>query len=322
MKILAWNCRSLGNTAAVLALLDVIRRFNPDVVFLSETHLDKHPAECLRRRMKLDVNIIQPSDGRRGGLVMMWKKEVKLHQIYACPNYIDVRIEEENNKIWRFTGMYGEFRWADKYKTWDRLRSIHQQNNLPWLIMGDLNEILYVHEKEGGNVRPERFREAFHNALDDCNLVDFGYIGDPFTWHRGTMRERLDRGLVNTEWLAMQDHAAIQHLEYNHSDHRPLLLDTEFYAPQTSSVTKQFHFEAKWLKEEKFRQVVEEQWMAAANEPGVIDVLGRLKAMHAGLHAWDYRVLKKPKQQLRKAQRELDMIMRGPINDMNQDKKN
>ena len=84
---------------------------------------------------------------------MLWKIEVKLHQIFACPNYIDVRIEEEDNKVWRFTGIYGEFRWADKYKTWDRLRSIHQQNTLPWLVLGDLNEILYSHEKEGGNAR-------------------------------------------------------------------------------------------------------------------------------------------------------------------------
>jgi hypothetical protein len=127
--------------------------------------------------------------------------------------------------------------------------------------------------------------------------------------------------LVNNEWLALQDHAAIQHLEYNHSDHRPLLLDTEFYAPLTIPVTKQFHFEDKWLIEDKFREVVKEQWTAAANKPGVIDVLGRLKAMHAGLHACDYRVLKNPKQQLRKAQRDLDMIMRGPINDVNQAKK-
>jgi hypothetical protein len=62
------------------------------------------------------------------------------------------------------------------------------------------------------------------------------------------MRERLDRGLANNEWLVLQEHAAIQHLEYNHSDHRPILLDTEFYASPTIPVTKQIHFKAKWLK--------------------------------------------------------------------------
>jgi hypothetical protein len=150
MRILVWNCRGLGNTAAVLALLDVKKRYCPEVVFLSETHLERYPAECLGRRLGMDSSIIQPSDGRKGGIIMFWQKEVKLSQNYACPNYIDVTINEGPMKTWRFTGMYGEFKWADKYKTWDRIRSIHQHNNLPWLIMGDLNEILYNHEKEGG----------------------------------------------------------------------------------------------------------------------------------------------------------------------------
>jgi hypothetical protein len=133
----------------------------------------------------MDLMIIQPSDGRKGGIIMMWRREVKLYQIEACPDYIDVRIEEEDSKIWRFTGLYGEFKWTEKYKTWDRIRKIHQRNNLPWLIMGDLNEILYAHEKKGGRIRPQRYMNAFHDALDACNLVDIGFVGDAFTWHRG-----------------------------------------------------------------------------------------------------------------------------------------
>ena len=81
MRIIVWNCRGLGNNTAVLALLDVLRRNNHGVVFLSETHLDRYPAECLRRRIKMDFCIIQPSDGRRGGIVMMWKSDVKISQI-------------------------------------------------------------------------------------------------------------------------------------------------------------------------------------------------------------------------------------------------
>jgi hypothetical protein len=46
----------------------------------------------------------------------------------------------------------------------------------------------------------------------------------------------------------------------------------------------------------------------------VIEVLERLKTMHVGLHAWDSRVLRQPKKQHRVAQRELEEVMRGPIN--------
>ena len=64
-------------------------------------------------------------------------------------------------------------------------------------MMGDLNEILFLHEKEGGNPGPAQYMQAFQEAIDDCCLHDMGFIGDPFTWRRGRIRERLDRGLVN-----------------------------------------------------------------------------------------------------------------------------
>jgi hypothetical protein len=239
--------------------------------------------ECLGRILLMDSSIIQPSDGRKGGIIMFWRKEVNLYQSFACPNYIDVRIDEGLNKVWRFTGMYGEFKWEDKYKTWDRLRRIHQQNSLPWIVMGDLNEILYNHEKEGGRARPERFMKAFHDAMDDCNLEDVGFVGDPFTWNRGTMRERLDRGIANQSWIQMHDKAAIIHLEYNHSDHRPLLLDTDYCTINIGPINPNSRsFEAWWLKEEGFFDVVIEKWDAAHRE--TIDVHGRLKVMHNGLH--------------------------------------
>jgi hypothetical protein len=64
MKILCWNCHGLGYATAVRALLDVMRRYYHDVVFLSETHLEDYPAECLKRKVKMDFKIVQDFDGR------------------------------------------------------------------------------------------------------------------------------------------------------------------------------------------------------------------------------------------------------------------
>ena len=89
--------------------------------------------------------------------------------------------------------MYGEPRWEDKHMTWDKIRELNAQHNLPWAIIGDLNEILFNHEKEGGNLRPHNRMQAFRDVLDDCGLIDLGFTGEPFTWKRGRIRERLDR---------------------------------------------------------------------------------------------------------------------------------
>ena len=76
MKLLAMNCRGLGNDPAVRSVLDVQRKNDPDVIFLSETHLESYPAECLRRRMRMDRKFVCVGDGRKGGLLLFWKKEI------------------------------------------------------------------------------------------------------------------------------------------------------------------------------------------------------------------------------------------------------
>jgi hypothetical protein len=136
------------------------------------------------------------------------------------------------------------------------------------------------------------------------------------------MRECLDRALANQAWIQLQDKAALLHLEYNHSDHRPLLMDTEYYTAQMAGGSRmQRQFEAKWFREEGFAEIVEANWNAADTGQVSVDVLDRLKAMHDGLHAWDGRVLKQPRQRLCQAQHELEVAMRGPINTENQQKK-
>jgi hypothetical protein len=76
--------------------------------------------------------------------------EVQIQQLFLAPNYIDVRVIESPSKILRLTCIYGEPRWENKYKTWDKIYEPHGQHNLPWANIGDFNEILFSHEKEGG----------------------------------------------------------------------------------------------------------------------------------------------------------------------------
>jgi hypothetical protein len=170
--------------------------------------------------------IVKPSSNRSGGVILLWRSGINIQLRASSPNYFDVIVQESDDKIWRLTGIYGEPRWEDKYKTWDRVRDLHARSNLPWVLIGDFNEILYSNEKEGGNARPQNYMQAFRDVLTDCNLEDLGYSGDIFIWRRGRIRERLDRALVNSAWRAMHSGAALTHLDWMRSDHRPILLET------------------------------------------------------------------------------------------------
>jgi hypothetical protein len=225
-------------------------------MFLSETHLEDYPAECLRRRMQMDFKIVNPSSTRSGGVLLLWRKEIVIQQIFSDPKYIDVKVIESTDKIWRLTGIYGEPHWEDKYKTWNKIRELSINSTIPWAIIGDFNEIPFSHEKEGGNPRPDSFMHASRQALDDCNLNDLGFSGDAFTWRRGKIRERLDRAVANPAWITMHPGAVLQHLGYIKSDHRPIILDTEYKPDLPTHTAGPRQFEAKWLREPGFRQIV------------------------------------------------------------------
>ena len=86
MKFLIWNCRWMRKATSV--------RARPDVIFLSETHLNKVRVDNLRRRLNFDMMAVAESDGKSGGLVMFWNQELKVTSSELHPNFSDIRIDE------------------------------------------------------------------------------------------------------------------------------------------------------------------------------------------------------------------------------------
>ena len=96
----------------------------------------------------MDQKLVCTSNGRSGGLILFWNNHINVRSLALDAMFIDVIIEDNNNNpVWRLTGMYGEFRSANKHLTWSRMRQLHQAYNLPWLLIGDLNEIQFLHDK-------------------------------------------------------------------------------------------------------------------------------------------------------------------------------
>jgi hypothetical protein len=111
--------------------------------------------------------------------------------------------------------------------------------------------------------------------------------------------------------------AMLTHLEYTISDHRPLLLDSEHQPTQTNNNSSPHRFEAKWLQDKNFKELVEKAWEDADLVAGSDRVLAKLGHMHTMLHDWDKKFLKLPKKRIKKAQREFEKAMNGPMTDEN-----
>ena len=112
------------------------------------------------------------------------------------------------------------------------LRSLSTRFTLPWVCIGDFNEILYAYEKQGWLDRLERKMLGFRDTLDFCKLKDLGYNGYPFTWcnwRPGNQNVwiQLYRRVATIDWILRFPSSRIHHLDAFHLDHKPILLSPD-----------------------------------------------------------------------------------------------
>ena len=88
--------------------------------------------------------------------------------------HIDTFVSEKGKEPWRISFIYGEANRSLRYHTWDIMKQMRSDSNLPWVCMGDFNEILRRKEQLGPNNREEYLMEGFRNAVDVCQLCDIG----------------------------------------------------------------------------------------------------------------------------------------------------
>jgi hypothetical protein len=71
--------------------------------------------------------------------------------------------------------VYSEAQVAERYKTWDLLMFIRASSPLPWLCIGDFNEVLHRSKHEGVQERSYAQIEGSREMVDVCGLYDLGY---------------------------------------------------------------------------------------------------------------------------------------------------
>jgi exonuclease III len=70
MKILPWNCRGLAQSSTIRSLRALIRKNNPDIIFLSKTKTASSTASSLLLQLGYSMNVQAPPSGSRGGLFL------------------------------------------------------------------------------------------------------------------------------------------------------------------------------------------------------------------------------------------------------------
>ncbi|KAH7845513.1 hypothetical protein Vadar_003022 [Vaccinium darrowii] len=260
-----------------------------------------------------DFQFIDPV-GIAGGLVVYWKKELKVSLVRRSSFFIELLISDEVTSCdWHLINLYASTNDRIRKAQWEELLEYRRRSSGEWIIWGDFNDILWEDEKQGGRRREAWTLRTFRHFISELGVVDMGFSGYPFTWvnrrfGEGLIKERLDRVLVSSNWKIMYDQAIVRHLTTVGSDHAALLLDT---APALAHGYRQFKFDSRWCTDPESYEVIKQGWQCSLRGSKMFEVFHKIKHCRKELRAWSKQKGFNARKKITEIQHQLELIKTG-----------
>lgn len=127
----------MGNPRAVRIFRDLLKSRNSDVVFLSETPVDSNVIKNLADKSGFYSPFAVDRIGRGGALAIMLKRSITCQIVDSSTNHIHVHIMERSNISWKLTCFYGYPDRNHHQESWDFLRRLADNAQVPWCIFDD-----------------------------------------------------------------------------------------------------------------------------------------------------------------------------------------
>ncbi|KAG2664279.1 hypothetical protein I3760_16G074400 [Carya illinoinensis] len=181
-----------------------------------------------------------------GKIWLFWAAEVDF-QLTAC--------SDQAISSWFVFGsrrIFSSFVYASCFREkglelWDYLR-LQDPQGQPWFIEGDFNIIRVDSEKIGGLFKASRAKAEFNVWINDCALIEPPSCGNTLSWCNGQnggrhIWARLDRILVNMQFINLFEGLNFSYLPRSSLDHAPMLF---LLFKKNINIVKPFRFLRMW----------------------------------------------------------------------------
>ncbi|XP_022019266.1 uncharacterized protein LOC110919302 [Helianthus annuus] len=189
---------------------------------------------------------------------------------------------------------------------WEELKSIKEQKEGLWIMMGDFNEV-----REEGDRMISRFDNhnamIFNTFIAESGLLEYQMGGYKFTYmpEDGSSPSKIDRVLVCNEFMNIWPMAKFEALARNLSDHSPISLVCS--SPDFGPIP--FRFYNSWLElngiEEVVHKVLGEHGDGSSS---VKEVAGILKKLKGDIKQWISETKRKQEKELNENKKAVEDI--------------
>jgi len=172
--------------------------------------------------------------------------------------------------------------------------------DLPWCIIGDLNELANPSEKRGGKHYPLSKLTRLTSFMDRIKASSIPFTGYPCTWKKRLqlhiIYERLDKGIIWNDWLKLYPDSIVKHGTFSCSDHSPIVLSVANPIQRRKKLP--FRFQNYWCQYRQLDPIVGKQWQSRIQGTKMFILSQKLKTTKQHIKLWARSFLGNNQQKL------------------------
>ncbi|XP_010675361.2 uncharacterized protein LOC104891375 [Beta vulgaris subsp. vulgaris] len=161
---------------------------------------------------------------------------------------------------------------------WEELENIASGSKLPWMVVGDYSCALNPYERVGCIVRQQETM-SLQRCVQRCGLQDMASTGNKYTWNNKQFGEsrvfcKLDRAMINQEWLNCFPTAMTDFLPEGKFDHSPIVI---MVYPSLVIRNHPFKYFKMWSTTPNFIELLRDDWGITVQGTFLFKVVQKLK---------------------------------------------
>ncbi|XP_074318047.1 uncharacterized protein LOC141654831 [Silene latifolia] len=218
-----------------------------------------------------------------GGRVwIIWVPQLfSVNVIASSEQHITVGVTDigTSASFW-FTVVYGFNSEGDRHDLWNQLKALKDICTGPWCICGDFNSLLNFNERIGSEVSWNEISE-FRQCVSYCEVTDIQAHGSFFTWNNKQdpstrVFSRLDRFLINMEWMELYPNSYAYFMNEGTFDHCPCICYRTTDLPIRKPCFRYFNM---WSLDPSFKSIVQHEWNKTGTGVKMYQVITKLRSL-------------------------------------------
>lgn len=124
---------------------------------------------------------MEEAQGHVGGIWALANKQCSTSFTVIESTHQCITLQLSNGAAsWICSSVYASPNYAVRCMLWDYLSSLCSNIQLPWIMIGDFNDVIVPLEQHGGNFSYIRV-DIFSNMLNNYGMLDLEFFGTKFT---------------------------------------------------------------------------------------------------------------------------------------------